>query len=354
MSILIAILIFCMVVVIHEFGHFFAAKKNGVFVEEFAIGMGPVILKKQGQETLYTIRIFPIGGFCKMLGEEENVDDERSFSSKSVLQRMIIIVAGAFLNIVLAFFLFFNIFGVVGISTNEIIGFIDNSNAEAAGLVIGDRIVGVDGDKMSFQIEISESISSSLNEDIAISYERDGVIYTTSISPTIKEDGKKAIGVYMNGKEGMYRGGSSFVETARYTGGFVSFYVRYTLKSIGDIVTGNFNMDNMAGPIGIVKTVDEVYDEAMEVENISFSTKILNVTLTMINFLATISLALGIFNMLPFPALDGGRFVFLIIEGLRGKPLENNRENLIHIIGFVLLMVFAIFVAFNDVINIFS
>lgn len=354
MSLLIAILIFGIVVVIHEFGHFFAAKKNGVLVEEFAVGMGPIIAKKQGKETLYTLRAFPIGGFCKMLGEDESVEDARSFSSKSVLQRITIIVAGAFLNIVLAFFLFFNIYGIVGISTNEVTGFTDNSGAVAAGMEAGDRIVAVDGNKMTFQLEIRENILNSPNEEISISYDRDGQIYNTTVKPMISENGQKAIGVYMEGKTGMYRGGASFFDTLKYTWDFMSFYVRYTIKAIGQIFTGHMDMDNVAGPIGIVNTVDDVYDSTMGMDNIPLSTRILSVTISMTNFLATISLALGIFNMIPFPALDGGRFVFLVLEGIRGKPIPEDKENFIHFAGFAILIVFAIFVAFNDVLNLFS
>lgn len=345
-SIIAAILIFGIIILVHEFGHFIVAKKCNVKVNEFAIGMGPAIFKKQKGETLYAIRCLPIGGYCAMEGEDESSSDDRAFCKKKVSQRLAITLAGAIMNLALGLIAMLIISCISdGLSSNTISKFEDGSVTQHTGLAIGDEIVAVNG------------VRTFIDSDIVYQFQ---IAKENSFDMTVVRNGEKVKleGVKLptyttdEGKESIY----------------VDFYVQpieknplsvieYSVKktvSVGrmiwmtllDMLTGNVRMNDLSGPVGIVDTIGSVIESSGP-----DATVLITNLLTLVVF---ISVNVGIFNLLPFPALDGARAVFLIIEGIRRKPIKREYEGMIHFIGLALLMILMLVVTFNDISKIFS
>ncbi|WP_058485190.1 RIP metalloprotease RseP [Defluviitalea phaphyphila] len=338
MNILIALLVFGIIVLIHEFGHYIVAKKSGIKVEEFAIGMGPKLISKQYGETLYSIRIFPIGGFCKMLGEDEGVQDERAFSNKSVLTRIAVIAAGPIMNLLLAFIiiLFFVISG--GFLTTVVNQVAPNTPAEQADIRIGDKIVAIDGKKINIKEEISYILEKTKDQSIEVTILRDGNKIKKEIKPMLDEEtGRWMLGIGFEFKEGK----ENILESIAQSFWNVIFLVKLVIVGFFQIITGQVGADKIAGPVGVIEMIGESYE-------IGLKTSIIMAIQNVMYLAALISANLGVINLLPIPALDGGRLLFLIIEGLRGKPISVEKEGLIHFIGFVLLMVFMVFILYND------
>lgn len=355
---IISLIVFTLVIVVHELGHFFAAKSFGVYVEEFAIGMGPCILKKQGKETLYTIRLFPIGGFCKMRGEDDNssVSIDRSIESVSVYKRIIIISSGVISNIVLAVIVFTFINFNTGTSTLNISEVVEGFPAQTAGLMPGDKIIKLNNKSLLNFNELTMRISKLTEEDrrkVEILYKRDGKRIKTNVELQKDEkSGRYIIGFVPKVLSGnLYDGNTN--ERINVTKSITSsvngslFYLKYTLIGFKDLVTFKLDKSQIAGPIGIVKTMSSSYDTSVAAGGIKAG--ILSVS----NFLAVISINIAVFNLLPIPALDGGRIVFLAIEAVTGKKVIKEKEGLIHFIGFVFLMALALFIALKDIIELF-
>ena len=341
LSILIAAVFFCLIIIIHELGHFTVAKLCGIRVDEFAVGMGPVIFKKQKGDTLYTIRLLPIGGFCAM-GEDEERCTPDSFRQKPVWARMATIAAGAVMNLVLGFILSLILLLVEGgaVST-QIVWFAEDAASSRYGLQLGDKITEING----VHIFSVKDITYQLGND------EDGVV-----DFVVKRDGKN---VAVNGVK-------FAVEADKETGkntliydfkvlkekvtpaniipyGFKNavYYGRIVLMSLRDIIVGKYGLNDLQGPVGIVTVIGDVTEKS----GFDFSFILDIATLVTIN--------IGIFNLLPIPALDGGRLVFLLIEAVRRKALKAETEGMIHFVGFAALMLLMIFVTFNDVKNIF-
>ncbi len=341
LSILIAAVFFCLIIIIHELGHFTVAKLCGIRVDEFAVGMGPVIFKKQKGDTLYTIRLLPIGGFCAM-GEDEERCTPDSFRQKPVWARMATIAAGAVMNLVLGFILSLILLLVEGgaVST-QIVWFAEDAASSRYGLQLGDKITEING----VHIFSVKDITYQLGND------EDGVV-----DFVVKRDGKN---VAVNGVK-------FAVEADKETGkntliydfkvlkekvtpaniipyGFKNavYYGRIVLMSLRDIIVGKYGLNDLQGPVGIVTVIGDVTEKS----GFDFSFILDIATLVTIN--------IGIFNLLPIPALDGGRLVFLLIEAVRRKALKAETEGMIHFVGFAALMLLMVFVTFNDVKNIF-
>ncbi|MFV0344022.1 MAG: RIP metalloprotease RseP [Anaerocolumna sp.] len=450
MNILIAMLIFTVIIVIHELGHFLLAKKNGIFVTEFSVGMGPrlITLVKTAKgyrlrfllsqhdfehtpewkdTTKYSWKLFPIGGSCMMLGEDETIEDDRAYNKKGVWARISVTLAGPIFNFMLAFILAMVLIGIIGYDPSRITIVEDNSPAQEAGLQAGDTITHINGDSINLGREFFVYLQMNpLNEQsIDVTYVRDGVAYDTTVSPRyvktyyidnnleideeatitgLKEDNPFAVAGIMEGdtivgingmsignrddlitylqenpltgedvlitytREGVentvsvtsdvtgsYKMGVS-VNLAREKVGILgvikysALEVRYlivsTVQSLGQLITGKVSGDDIAGPLGIVNFIGDAYEE-------SKSDGFLMVFLNLANISILLSANLGVMNLLPIPALDGGRFVFQIIEVFRGKPLDQSKEGLVHMIGFVALMILMVFVMFNDISNLF-
>ena len=342
MGIILAILVFSLIVFIHELGHFLLAKMNKIRVDEFSIGMGPRLISKVKGETRYSWKLFPIGGSC-MMGEDD-VDDmsEGSFNSKSVWARISVVAAGAIFNFILAFIFAVIIVGYTGYDKPIISGVVPGFSAEAEGMQAGDRIVRMNGKKINLWREVTYYNMFHPGETVELVYERDGKKHEVTIVPKQDEDGNYLLGV-TSPKE--YK--KANVLTAMQYGVYeVKFWIATTLESLKMLVTGNVGVDQLSGPVGIVDVVDDTYQQ-------SKAYGALVVLMQMLNIGILLSANLGVMNLLPLPALDGGRLVFLIIEAIRGKRVAPDKEGMVHFVGMMLLFALMVFVLFNDLKRIF-
>lgn len=337
-----AVLIFSLVVIIHELGHFLLAKKNGILVHEFSLGMGPTLLHFKKGETEYCIKILPIGGSC-MMGEDDTEDETpNGFNNKSVWARISVIAGGPVFNFILAFICSVIMVGCFGYDKPIISGVIDGYAAQEAGLQAGDRIVKMNGKSIHLAREISMFTQFHQGETVDIVYERDGVRQNATLVPKESEDG-----FYLLGLQTMiiYERGNVFdtVKSGVYT---MKYWVDLTFESLKMLVSGKVGVKEMSGPVGIVSFVDNTYDASKEggASSIAFS---------MIQIIILLSTNLGIMNLLPIPALDGGRLVFLILEAIRGKRIPPEKEGKVHFAGFVLLMVLMAVIMYNDILRLF-
>lgn len=342
MGIILAILVFSFIVFIHELGHFLLAKINKIRVDEFSIGMGPRLISKVKGETRYSWKLFPIGGSC-MMGEDD-VDDmsEGSFNSKSVWARISVVAAGAIFNFILAFIFAVIIVGYTGYDKPIISGVVPGFSAEAEGMQAGDCIVRMNGKKINLWREVTYYNMFHAGEKVELTYERDGKKHEVTIVPKQDEDGNYLLGVTAP-KE--YK--KANVLTAMQYGAYeVKFWIATTLESLKMLVTGNVGVDQLSGPVGIVDVVDDTYQQSKAYGAVV-------VLMQMLNIGILLSANLGVMNLLPLPALDGGRLVFLIIEAIRGKRVAPDKEGMVHFVGMMLLFALMIFVLFNDLKRIF-
>lgn len=432
MNIIVALLILSVIVMIHELGHFLLAKKNGITVVEFSIGMGPRIASFVKGGTRYSLKLFPIGGSCMMLGEDESVEDEGAFGKKGVWARFSVIFAGAFFNFILAFILALVYLGNGGVDKPYVRDTAVGSAAEGI-LEQGDMITSINGSPIHLGRDIFYYFYFNPMKDkpLQVTYLRDGVKNTVEITPKwtdsymlgcsynsnelpaellgVSEDyplakaglkaGDTIVGVngtdvqsgrefnlYMeahplNGEPidityitkaqpdnrltvtitpqlvdseysigwdyNLYHEKVSALEVVKYSFYEVKLNIVSTLKSILYLVTGKASVKDIAGPVGIVNYVGDIVSESKDYG-------IKATLLSLIQFSILISANLGVMNLLPLPALDGGRLVFLIIEAVFRKPVPKEKEALVHMVGMVLLMMLMVFVMFNDFKNIFS
>ena len=330
MTVIYAILIFCVLIFVHEFGHFAAAKACGIKVNEFAIGMGPAFFKKQKGETLYSLRVFPIGGFCAMEGEDEDSEDDRAFNNKPAWKRAIVLVAGAFMNLVAAVVLMIIIACWSGQATTVIDQVLDDSPAYAAGIQAGDEITAVDGKKTDNWNDILTAIGGKKDETVEITLIRDGSeLSVTAAAEYDDESGRAKIGIKPEIKHNVIAGfGAGVKNTGKMT---VMMY-----DTIRQLITGDVSVKELSGPVGIVYAVNDTAKAGV---------------IYVVYLSALLSLNLAIMNMLPLPALDGGRLLFLLIRKITGKRVTDEMEGRIHFIGIVLLMLLMVFVTWNDIVK---
>ena len=363
LPILIAIIIFSVVVVIHELGHFFAARKCGVYVEEFAVGLGPKLLSRKGKTgTLYSLRAFPIGGFCKMRGQEGGVDDPESFSSKKVSQRIFIIMAGIILNVVLALVISFIIVSFNSFTAPTVHTVSENSPAATAGLQSGDRITRVNGKAVRIFADIPWHLEGTAGKRIPVEIRRGGEKITVQVIP-VKTDGTERLGFWPGAKTALFAPSidgfdrAGLFETAGTAFYQTAFYVRATFVGVGRLVTNRLALSEFSGIVGFTGIIGDVYDDSVagadelrDAGKDAPSNTSIAFWLTM-QFIVILSANLGVMNLLPIPPLDGGRLVFLLIEAVRKKPINPEREGMIHLVGFVLLMILAAVITYNDILQ---
>ena len=306
MGIILAILLFSFIIFFHELGHFLLAKKNGIDVDEFAIGMGPAIYSKEYKGTKYAVRILPIGGFCAMGEDEETNDSPNNFNK-------------------------------------PVIGAVESGYPAAeAGLKKGDEIVQMGNKKIHIFREVSFYNQFHSNEDVAVTVLRNGKEKTVTLTPKMdKELGYKRLGI---GSSGYSK--ANLLTAFQYGGYEVKFWICTTVDSLKMLVTGQIGVNELSGPVGIVSTVDTTYKE-------SRSYGVFAVVVQMLNMAILLSANLGVMNLLPLPALDGGRLVFLFVEAIRGKRVPPEKEGYVHLAGIILLMLLMVFVMFNDINRIF-
>ena len=344
-SFLIAFVIFSIVILFHELGHFLLAKANGIRVNEFCFGLGPTICGIQKGETKYCIKAFPFGGACMMEGEDEDSTDNRAFGKKPVWGRMSVVFAGPFFNFILAFIFAFILMSCVGYDKPVLSGVMEGYAAEKAGLQEGDEIIRMNHFSVHFSREITAYGTFHSGETIKVTYARDGQKHTTTLVPKLD----KETGRYLYGFQTM---GNVRVKGNVLTNLKNSFYeVRYwtytTIQSLKMLVTRQVSPNELSGPVGIVKSIGDTYQQS--VKNDGYYYALLN----MLNWTILLSANLGVMNLLPLPALDGGRLLFLIIEAIRRKRIDPNKEGMVNLVGIVLLFGLMFIVMFNDIRKLF-
>lgn len=342
MNIIIAILIFGIIIIVHELGHFLIAKKNGIQVDEFCIGLGPTLIGKQIGDTFYSIKLLPFGGAC-MMGEDEERPEQNAFNNKSVWARMAVIFGGPLFNFILAFIFSIVLVGMSGVDIPQIYSVEKDSPAAQAGLKAGDRLTKVDGRKIHNYREFSYYMYLDYDQgEIPLTIERDGVEKEFSVTPAYNQQRKQyLIGVTWPGYQKV-----GPLKTIEYSFREVGLQIKLTIKSVKMLITRQFGVKDLSGPVGIVKTVGDQYNEAA-----SYGIKV--IFLTMVNWIILISANLGVMNLLPLPALDGGRLLFLILEAIFRKPVPRNLEAAVHTFGLLLLMMLMVFVMYQDITKIF-
>lgn len=349
--IIIAILLFGFLIAIHEFGHFATAKLLGVRVNEFAIGMGPTLISRQKGETKYSLRAFPIGGFCAMEGEDETSDNPRAFGNQSMWKRLIILSAGAFMNFLAALVMILLLFSrAQAFSTPVIAGFMDGFPLQGeSGFQVGDRIVKIDGERIYLCNDISMLLGRSGDGVVDVVVDRAGERITLKDMPlTLREYTQEGQTVM---RYGLYFSIQEATLGAKLSNSWYNAidFVRLVRISLTDLLTGNAGLKDLAGPIGIVETISEVGSQA---ETIGIALE------SILYFGALIAANLAVMNLLPLPALDGGRIFFLLIntawKKLFKKEINPKYEGYIHFAGLVLLMILMVVVAFNDLVRLFG
>ena len=422
MKILIALLVFSVIVLFHELGHFLLAKRNGIAVTEFSLGMGPRLLSTEKGGTRYSLKLFPIGGSCMMVGEDEDDDSEGSFNNASVWARISVVAAGPIFNFILAFVFAMIITSVVGYDPARVLQVTEGSPAAQAGLKEGDIIKEFQGRHISIGRDLDSymTLHGLKDEEISLTYERDGkkhdiqfqansqsryMLGFTYLSEGIPEitqvmlnsamakagvmpgdiireingtavadsqeiqaylqehplDGTEiTLGIERDGKVetisaipqmtkhvdsgfiyNIYREKTDFLGVMKYSAVEVRYWVSTTVESLMMLIKGQFSVNDLSGPVGIIDVIGDSYEEAK-------SEGAMMVWMQMLYWAILLSANLGVMNLLPIPALDGGRLVFLLIESVRKKRLNPNVEGMIHFAGFVLLMMLMVFVMFND------
>lgn len=343
-SVLIAIIIFSIVVLFHELGHFLLAKANGIRVNEFSLGLGPTLFGIKKGETLYSIKLLPFGGACMMEGEDEESSDERAFGKKPVWGRMSVVFAGPFFNFIMAFIFALILLGSIGYDRPVIGGVIDGYAAQEAGLKEGDEIQKLNGHSIHFYREISAYSTFHAGEAVTVVYLRDGEKIQTTLVPKYDEE----TGRYLYGFIGSaVRQKGSVAETVINSLYEVKYWIDMTLQSIRMLVTGGASINDLSGPVGIVANIGDTYQKSVKNDGYFYA------FLNMLNWAILLSANLGVMNLLPLPALDGGRLVFLVVEAIRRKPIPQEKEGWVHAIGIVLLLSLMVLVMFNDIRKLF-
>ncbi len=342
LTILAAIVVFGVIIFVHEFGHFIAARIFGVKVNEFAIGMGPAIYKKQGKETLYSIRAVPMGGFCAMEGEDEENDDPRAFNNKKPWQRMIVLAAGAAMNLLLGFV----IVTIIVTSSSCQNGFVPSTTIEsvepesdaARFLQPGDRVVGINGTRVNIRRDLSFELGMySGSGECELEFKRGGKKYTEKFTPmqTTLEDGSPYYLVGFTIKQSPV----NFLTVLHESFFQTVWMVKLVFVSLGMLFKGEAGVSDLSGPVGVVSAMSTVARSGF---------------MDFIFFAGFLAVNIGVMNLLPLPALDGGRILFVLIEIIFRKPVPRDKEGYVHFAGFVLLMGLMLYATWNDIIRIIT
>lgn len=343
MKIIIAILIFSVIILFHELGHFLLAKKNGIRVNEFCLGLGPTLVGFTKGETKYSIHLLPFGGACMMEGEDGDSTDERAFTNKSVWARIAVVAAGPVFNFIMAFIFSVILMACIGYDKPVISGVMEGYPAEAAGMQEGDTILKMNNKHIHFCREINLYLYFHPGETVDITYERGGEVKEVTLTPAYDEESG---GYYVGFYESNARTKVNAFEALKYGAYYTKYWVDVTFESVRMLFTGKVGVQDMSGPVGIVKTIGDTYEE-------SKTDGAFYIFLNMLNISILLSANLGVMNLLPIPALDGGRLVFLIIEAIRRKRIDPEKEGMVHFVGMMCLMALMVFIMFSDISKLF-
>lgn len=326
-----AIFVFGLLIFVHELGHYLAARISGIRVLELAIGFGPKLIGWRKKETDYSLRIFPLGGFCRMLGESpEDADEPDNFTKKPILSRAAVLAAGSFMNLFLAiavfFIIFFFLMGIPITDSARLGTVFPDSPAEQAGLTAGDEVLSINGEQIRRWEEVVAAVEKKPKETIQLVVKRNGEVKEFELIPElVPETGRGMIGI------------APLVKKYQFIGSISTSFDRFggVVYSMYQVISGKAPLD-VAGPVGIIAVVGEVAQTGF---------------VNLLWLTGLISISLGLINLLPLPALDGGRLLFLLIEAVRGKPLDPEKEGFVHFVGFALLILLILLVTYNDLIR---
>ncbi|WP_099320326.1 RIP metalloprotease RseP [Anaerococcus sp. Marseille-P3625] len=335
-TVIIAIIMFLLLVTIHEFGHFIVAKLSGIKVNEFAVGMGPAIYSKEKGETLYSLRILPIGGYCAMEGEDESSSDPRSYDNAPASRRFLTILAGPFMNLLLAAIIFSVVIFNTGTASTKVGGFSENSKAKEAGIEIGDQILKVNDENISEFADISKVLAKFYEENdkdlpVEVLVKRNDEEKSFTIKPYFEKN-TAFLGVSSKLRDvGFFESiGLGFKEMNKN--------VKMIFAILGNLFTGKLSVKALSGPVGVVKEIGNQANNGL---------------MNLLYFLAYISVNLGVFNLIPFPALDGSKLVTNLYEMITKKKVNKKIEEKVTIVGFVILLSLILLVTIKDVFTLF-
>lgn len=346
-TIVLFIIIFGIVVISHELGHFLLAKAGGIHVVEFSVGMGPTILGFQKGSTKYSLKLLPIGGACLFEGEDglNQEGDEPSpgaFPNANVWKRISTVAAGPIFNFILGFIIALAMVNMIVIRDPVATQVLEDGAAMEAGMQDGDRIISLNGERVYLYEEILLFNVLYRGGEVELVYERDGQRYTTAVTPKYSEE----YGRYMLGFSNADYVELQGTDALRYAWYEMRYNVKNTYKSLGMLLSGQVSRRDVAGPVGIANMVGQTYEQARQ-----YGWK--DVLVNMMNITLMLTVNLGIINLLPIPALDGGRLVFLLLEVIRGKPIPPQKEGMVHFIGLMFFMILMVLIFFNDLANLF-
>lgn len=331
-KIIAAIVIFMLVVLFHEFGHFIMAKKQGIRVNEFSVGMGPAIFQKEKGETVYSLRAIPLGGFCAMEGEDEESSAEDSFDQASPLSRFLTILAGPVMNLIICYISFVLFLGMTGKPVPRILEFSEASHLPQQGMKVGDTITAINDRPVDSYKQLTDLIQESKGEEIKVTYLRDDATHDITAEPIREESGNYILGFIADRDQDL---------AYAFTGAFQEMVTLYGMffVTIGKLITGQLSLASFSGPVGVVRIIGDAAQQGLA---------------PLLYLTGYISLNLGFFNLLPIPALDGSKLVLILIEKLRGKPMNKETESKITIAGFIFLVGLIVLVSIKDVWTIFQ
>lgn len=327
MTVIIAILVFNAIVFVHEAGHFVAARLGGIKVVEFALGMGPKLVGKRIGETMYSLRAFPVGGFCMMLGEDEETKDPGAFNNSPITSRIAAVVAGPIVNLLVAILIYSII--IVPVAAPIIGQVTKGMPAEKAGIVAGDKIVEINDVRINNWQEMKPEIAKYEGKQITVTVENNGAQRDVLLTPVKNPNTDDiVIGVAQKAKIG----GFSFAEGIKRT----VTISKMMLSFLGQLVVGKADANEVGGPISIIVYMNDAAKSGI---------------ISVLYITAIISLNLSVLNLLPLPALDGGRLLFLFVELIRRKPVPAEKEGMVHFAGLVALMALSIFLMYKDIVK---
>lgn len=365
-TIILFLIVMGVVVISHEFGHFIIGRKNGIRVIEFAVGMGPTLFSYEKGGTKYSLKLLPIGGACMFDGEDGVMEKEANgprpdaipesgvipgtgdrleaegmaFTEAGVWARIATVFAGPFFNFILAFVMAVILSAFSGADLPVVGEVTEGSAAQEAGLAKGDVIMRIGREPIHFYREVMLISSLSKGETMEIHFERSGEEKVTTLQPKFDENDRRYYMGIVNGGEYMECGPLQVFQYGFYE---VEYWVKITYKSLRMLLQGQATKDDVAGPVGIAQLVGDSYNQAEENYGTPYA------ILTMIEIVVLLSVNLGIMNLLPLPALDGGRLVFMLVEVIRGKPVPPEKEGMVHFAGLVVLMILMVFIMYNDI-----
>ncbi|MBQ9359865.1 MAG: RIP metalloprotease RseP [Lachnospiraceae bacterium] len=339
-KLLLFIIIFSVIVIVHEGGHCVIGKMSGIGVKEFSIGLGPTIVGFRKGETLYSLKLLPFGGITIFEGDEpDEADSPKSFRKASVGARFATVLAGPLMNFVLAFLLSLIVIGSVGYDLPVLHSVMEGYPAEEAGLQAGDKIVSINNKKIVIYRDITLWTMFNEGKRADVVFERDGELYRASVTPKFSTEDQRFLFGF-RGPDAYTKGNP--LQVIRYSATEVRYWVEVTIKSLAMLFRGQFTVNDLSGPVGVAEVVGDVYDSSKD-------SGAYYVWLNMLSLVILLTADLGVMNLLPFPALDGGKLVFIIFEAVTRRKPNEKVEGIINLIGMSFLMILMIYVMFHDI-----